>query len=99
MALNMTHHDGRDAGPVTLYALSTCVWCRKTKALLQQMGVSFDHVDVDTLQGDERAEAMKEVARWNPARSFPVLVIDNKDAIIGFDETRINEELGGSAPQ
>jgi glutaredoxin-like protein NrdH len=97
MALNMTHHDGRDAGLVTLYALSTCGWCKKTKALLQQLGVAFDHVDVDTLHGDERTEAMHEVSHWNPSGSFPVMVINNKDAIVGFDEERISQELGQNA--
>jgi glutaredoxin len=95
MALSFTHHDGRDAGALTLYALSTCVWCRKTKALLQQLGVAYDHVDVDLLQGDDRNEAMRQVSRWNPARSFPLLVIGNRTAIVGFDEERIRQELSG----
>jgi len=27
----MTHVDGKNKGKIMLYALSTCVWCKKTK--------------------------------------------------------------------
>ena len=93
MSPSMTHHEGQDAGDITLYALSTCVWCKKTKALLQQLGVAYNHVDVDLLQGEERAQVIHEVSHWNPSRSFPVLVVNNKEAIIGFDEARISQLL------
>jgi len=48
------HVNGKDKGNVELYALSTCVWCKMTKALLEKMDVGFDYVYVDQLQGDER---------------------------------------------
>jgi|GEM_PF-3996188 len=38
---------GEDRGDVLLYALSTCGWCRKTKALLKELGVQYRYVDVD----------------------------------------------------
>ncbi len=74
---------------VLVYALSTCGWCRKTKALLTELGVTFDFVDVD-LQGEEDRElAKQEVMRWNPVCSFPTIVVDDKDFFVGFQEDRI----------
>jgi len=32
-----------------LYALSTCVWCKKTKELLASLGVDHSYVFVDLL--------------------------------------------------
>ena len=85
------HVSGRNVGQVMLYALSTCVWCKKTKRLLNDLGTEYYYVDVDLLSGEERAEAMRIVERWNPSGSFPTLVVNNKSSILGFNERQIRE--------
>jgi len=87
------HVSGKDAGSITLFALSTCIWCKKTKDLLSSIGVSFDYVYVDLLAGDDRSQAMAMVKRYNPSTSFPTLVIGEK-SIVGFKEKEIKEALG-----
>lgn len=88
------HVDGKDKGTVMLYALSTCGWCGKTKDLIRQMGVAFDYVFVDLLEGKEQDDAMTMVEKFNSSGSFPTLVINNKKAIVGFREQEIREALG-----
>ena len=83
------HIDGRDKGNVELYALSTCVWCKMTKALLEKMDVGFDYVYVDQLQGDEKEKALEELKRWNPKCSFPSLVVNGEKCVIGYKEDEI----------
>jgi glutaredoxin-like protein NrdH len=85
------HVAGRKAGKVMLYALSTCVWCRRTKKLLNELGVEYDYTDVDLLSGAEREAVMEAVEKYNPSLSFPTLVIDDKKAILGFQEKDIRE--------
>jgi len=89
-----THVNGKDHGPLKLYALSTCQWCHKTKVLLEGLGVAFDYDYVDLLEGKEQDAAMDAVERWNPSGSFPTLVVDNRKAIVGFKEQEIREALG-----
>ncbi len=84
--------DGKDKGKITLYALSTCIWCKKTKELLSSMEVSFNYVYVDLLKGEDRANAINEVKRYNPSSSFPTLVIGDK-GIVGYREKEIREAL------
>ena len=86
------HVHGKDVGRVTLYALSTCIWCRKTRQLLDQLGVAYDYEYVDLLPGSERTAVMDAVRRWNPGGSFPTLVINNR-AVVGFRENEIREAL------
>ena len=86
------HVMGEDRGRIMLYALSTCVWCRKTKDLLKTMNVSFDYADVDLLNAKERDEAMEEIRKWNPLCSFPSLIINN-NCVVGYDEKKIRELL------
>ncbi len=90
--MNFETVEGKDKGNVTLYALSTCIWCRKTKELLTKMGVGFRYVYVDLLQGSDRDEAIDAIKRYNSSLSFPTLVVGDK-AIVGFREKEIKEAL------
>lgn len=91
--MEVVHVPGKSAGKIKLFTLSTCGWCRKTKALLTDMGVQYDYVDVDQLTGEERAEVMKTVEKWNPDCSFPTMVINDSKCIVGFKEDEIKKAL------
>jgi glutaredoxin-like protein NrdH len=84
-------HDERH---VVLYALSTCIWCRRTRRFLESNGVAFDFIYVDLIQGREREEALSEVRRWNPSVSFPTLVVDGSQCVVGAQQEKIKEVLG-----
>ncbi|MCP1661367.1 MAG: glutaredoxin family protein [Methanocalculus sp. MSAO_Arc1] len=86
--------DGEDRGDLVLYALSTCRWCNLTKELLQSLNVKFRYIYADLLQPDELDQILIEVERFNPAGSFPTLVINGKDVIIGYKEKEIRKVLG-----
>ena len=90
----MEHVDGTDKGRVVLYALSTCGWCKKTKALLTELGIAFDVEHVDKLLGEIRENTIKDVEKWNPRCSFPTLVIRDDICIVGFKEDEIKEAFG-----
>lgn len=89
----LQHIAGKNKGQIVLYALSTCPWCRKTKQLLNDLGVEYYFGDVDLMTGAKRNEAMQVVQKWNPNQSFPTLIIGDK-CIIGFQENKIKEALG-----
>lgn len=88
------HVAGNSRGHVLLYALSTCVWCRKTKSLLNELGVDYYYIDVDLLDGEEKREVENDLLRWNPRKSFPTIVVNDEHALISFDEDEIREVLG-----
>ena len=78
---------------VKLYALSTCIWCRKTKEFLDKSGVEYEYVYVDELaEGAEKEKVMEELLRLNPRRSFPTLSVDG-DVVVGFDEEKLKRVL------
>jgi glutaredoxin-like protein NrdH len=92
--MTVEHVDGNDRGDILLYALSTCQWCRKTKDLLTELGVAFDYIYVDLLEGRELETTLDEVKQYNPRCSFPTLIIGER-CIVGFQEKVIREALGG----
>jgi len=92
--MNIVHIPGQNRGEVFLYALSTCVWCKRTKTFLDDARVEYRYLDVDLVEGAERDTVVAELARWNPKRSFPTVVVDNKDVVIGFRPEQLQELLG-----
>jgi glutaredoxin len=82
------------ARKVKLYAISTCAWCKKTKRLLTDAKVEYDVTDVDLLAGEEKEQVREEVRKHNPRVSYPTLVVDDSEVVVGFDEERIKEVLG-----
>ena len=92
--MKIEHVDGENKDKIMLYALSTCGWCKKTKELLTKLGVRFDFIYVDYLDGNDRDNTMEIVKKWNPRCSFPTLVINDKDCIVGYKEDKIKEALG-----
>lgn len=79
--------------PVKIFSLSTCSHCKSTKKLLNECTVKYDFVDVDLLQGEERAAILEEIKKFNPNCSFPTVIIGNK-VIVGYKEKEIKEALG-----
>jgi glutaredoxin len=63
------------------------------KSLLRELGLAYSFVDVDTLEGADKDAAKAEIKRWNPSGSYPTIVIDDREAISGYDETEIREKF------
>jgi glutaredoxin-like protein NrdH len=90
----MNHVEGADKGDLLIYTLTTCIWCKKTKAFLDSLGVGYDFVEVDVLSNEEKEKALIEIKRFNPQCSFPTLVVKGEHCIIGYNEAKIKETLG-----
>jgi glutaredoxin-like protein NrdH len=91
--MTLEHVPGKKVGDIKIYALSTCPWCKKTKGLLNGLGIEYYFIDVDLLEGKDRDQAMAAVHKWNPSGSFPTIVINNERCIVGFKELEIREAL------
>jgi glutaredoxin len=81
------------APSVKIFSLSTCSHCKSTKKFLADCTVQYDFVDVDMLQGEERAAILEDVKKFNPKCSFPTIIIGDK-VIVGYKEAEIREALG-----
>ena len=92
--MDLQHVDGENKGKLVLFALSTCGWCKKTRMLLEDLEVEYDYIYVDLTTGAEREEAVETLEKFNPEVSFPTLVIDDSEVIIGFKMDEIEDKLG-----
>jgi len=76
---------------VRLYSLSTCPTCKKVKRFLDSRDIKYEFIEVDLLDSGEQWVTSKEVRRYNPAVTYPTLVIE--EVITEFDENAIKESL------
>jgi glutaredoxin len=84
------HFEGKKVADITVYALSTCIWCRKSRKLLEELGIEHDVVEVDLVNDlDDKNEVMQNIMKWNPDCSYPTIVLNNKECIVGFDEEKL----------
>jgi glutaredoxin len=83
--MNFTHVDGDDHIAVTLFTLSTCGHCRRTKSFLDEKGIAYDYVDVDLLSGETFTGMYDLVKSYNPRGSFPTIIIGEKKQVIVGD--------------
>jgi len=76
---------------VRLYTLSTCPTCKRVKTYLDAQNVKYDLIEVDLLDSGEQWLTTKEVKKYNPAATYPTLVIE--EVILGLDEEAIRASL------
>jgi glutaredoxin len=88
------HVDGTNAkNLVFIYTLSTCPWCKKTKALLNELKVNYDYIDIDLMSAQEQDERIREFEQLNPQGGFPTIIINNTKVIVGYKPDEIKKEL------
>jgi glutaredoxin-like protein NrdH len=76
---------------VMVYALSTCAWCKKTKKYLQDKGIEFEFVDVDLCDEKDLDAIREDLKKRSLGMNFPVVIVDEKNHIVGFHEDKLNE--------
>ncbi len=80
------------AKKVRVYSLSTCPACNKAKKFLDENGIVYESIVVDTLDSGEQWLASKELKKHNPSGSYPTIVIE--EVVKGFDEPGLKQALG-----
>lgn len=78
---------------VILYGLTTCVYCKATKKMLEDLNIEYRAIEADLLADNERQEVIDELKKLNPACTFPTVVVGDK-VITGYKAQEIKEALG-----
>jgi glutaredoxin len=78
---------------VTLYALSTCAWCKMTRTFLDDNHVDYKCIYVDLLSTDEKDKVMNDLREKLGYRpSFPT-VFCGDSFVVGFKKDQLKEML------
>lgn len=77
---------------ITIYTLSTCPWCRKTKHFFTDHKIPFTSIDYDLADEATQSRISSEVDAAG-ATGFPFVRI-NGEVIVGYQPERYAEALG-----
>lgn len=93
--LDYTEESGSQSDhKLTLYSLSTCAFCKKAIDFLKEQGVGFRYIQLDTINPLVKQTVKSELrSKYDNLPVFPILVIDDKEAISGFNEARWKSAL------
>ena len=73
---------------VVIYSTPTCPYCKRAKDYLSRKEIPY--ADINLAQDREKA---KEMIDKSGQMGVPVIIIDDKDIVIGFDQPKLNELL------
>lgn len=77
---------------VSMYTLSTCPWCRKTKNYFTEHKIPFTFIDYDLADEAIQSRIVNELDVVG-ATGFPVVKIDD-ETIVGYLPERYSKALG-----
>jgi glutaredoxin-like protein NrdH len=79
---------------VTLYALSTCVWCKMTKQFLNDNNIEYEYIDVDLCEDEDKQKIHELILSKGGSLTYPTTIIDDKVVVTGFRKDQLKEALG-----
>ncbi len=80
---------------VTLYAISTCGFCRSAIAFLKNNSIEFEYLYVDNLEKNVRKKLIEELKEKYMQRAvFPFLVVDDEKVEIGYKQSKYKKLFG-----
>jgi len=94
--LDYTEEKGKDIGhQLTVYALSTCGFCRNALKFLRENQIQFKFVYMDKIDFDLKQKVKEALEKKYDKRVvFPYLVIDELSVVVGYTEEEWKESLG-----
>lgn len=69
---------------IIIYALSTCLWCKKTKKFFEDKKLPFESIDYDKQDEAKQEAIMKEMKGQGCTGSFPFTRIGDS-CVQGYD--------------
>jgi glutaredoxin len=61
-----------------MYALSTCVWCKRAKRFLKGNHIAYEYVDVDRCSREDLQKVHQDILNRGGSLTFPTIIIDDK---------------------
>lgn len=94
--LEFTREEGSNkAHALTVYALSTCGFCKKAINFLKENDIAFQYIYLDKINPMVKQTVKSELKqKYESLPVFPILVIDDERAVSGFSEEKWKDILG-----
>lgn len=94
--LDFTTKKGTRTTPdITIYALSTCGFCKRSMAFLESNGFTYRYIYLDKIPLETKTEVKKRLKdQYKTDIAFPFATIDDALYLVGFIEADWKKTLG-----
>ena len=94
--IDFVEEDGKiTINELTVFALSTCGFCRRGMNFLRENKVKFRYVYIDKMKYERKSKLKKDLQeKFNKRVAFPFLVCNDEKAIVGFVKSDWEEICG-----
>ncbi|MFX1446300.1 MAG: glutaredoxin family protein [Promethearchaeota archaeon] len=76
---------------ITILTLSTCMWCKKCKAWLNERDFKYRYVDVDRINYEDKSKIMDYlINKYNSRISYPFMICDD-EVVVGYNPGKYEE--------
>lgn len=79
---------------VLIYAISTCIWCKRAKKFLRDQDIEYKYVDIDQCNVEDRSKIKNDILARGGQLVYPTIIIDDKILINNFRIDKIRDALG-----
>lgn len=90
-----TVHGTKNTPLITVYALSTCGFCKRAMTFLEKNGFAYRFVYVDSIPLETKNEAKRTLKeKFKTDIAFPFATVGDSDHLVGFIEADWKRTLG-----
>ncbi|MHA2391845.1 MAG: glutaredoxin family protein [Promethearchaeota archaeon] len=78
---------------ILIFTLSTCMWCKKCKAFLNDRNMTYRYIDVDKIEKQDKSKILDYLKSTYKERiSYPFLVCESGH-VVGYNPNQYEELL------
>jgi glutaredoxin len=78
---------------ILIFTLSTCMWCKKCKAFLNDRNMTYRYIDVDKIEKQDKSKILDYLKSTYKERiSYPILVCES-GYVVGYNPNQYEELL------
>ena len=82
---------------ITIFTLSTCMWCKKCKRFLNEKNMKYRYIDVDNIDYKDKSTLLAYLRENYESRiSYPFLICESGH-VVGYDTDKYDDLLNGGA--
>ncbi len=86
-----TKVSGKEICDIKIYALSTCIWCRKCRTFFEDNEIAHSYCYIDLLEQDEQDEIEEMLGEHTTIISYPIVFAEGHDVVVGYNERKLKK--------
>jgi glutaredoxin-like protein NrdH len=83
----------RQKHTVLMYAISTCIWCKRAKRFLSTHQIEYEYIDVDLISQEDLQHVERDIMDREGQLLFPTIIVDDQMILTNPQEEQLRQVL------